>query len=88
MYGSTTHPPKANANWKNDTAADPAGPKQWYMTPVYESLPLSFALMTTSRIVLHVSSGLGKEKPADQSVRAARAIKSPTPVTKPAWETA
>jgi hypothetical protein len=49
------HPPNANANWKNDTAADPAAPKQWCITLVYESLPLSFALMTTSRIVLPIS---------------------------------
>jgi len=60
MYGGmSTHPPKANANWKKDTAAEPAGPKQWCITPVYESRPLNLALMTTSRIVLLSVNGRG-----------------------------
>lgn len=29
-----TDPPKAKANWKKETAADPACPKQWCITAV------------------------------------------------------
>lgn len=54
IHPAKTHPPKAKANWKNETAAEPAGPKQWCMTPKYESLPLSLALTTTSRMVLDI----------------------------------
>jgi hypothetical protein len=62
-----THPPSANANWKNETATRPGYPKHasiiyalsaWLpkrgkgRTPMYESVPESFAFKMIRRIVL------------------------------------
>lgn len=75
-YGKTIvySPPNAKANWKNDTAARPLEPKQWFMIPMYEFWPLIFAFMTMRRIV--------------QSVTPHSTTNSIMPVTNPACLTA
>lgn len=67
-------PPNANANWKNETAARPLEPKQWFMISMYEWLPLSFAFITMRRMV--------------QSVTAHRTMRRTRPEKKPDWRTA
>jgi len=48
-------PPNAKENWKKDTAARPLEPKQRFMIPMYEFVPLSFALVTMRRMVQSVT---------------------------------
>jgi hypothetical protein len=47
-------PPNAKENWKNEIAARPLGPKQRFIIPMYEVVPLSFAFVTMRRIVQSV----------------------------------
>ena len=55
IVGFTDAPPNAKENWKKDTAARPLEPKQRFMTPMYEFVPLSFAFVTMRRMVQSVT---------------------------------
>ena len=48
-------PPNAKENWKKEIAARPLGPKQRFIIPMYEFVPLSFASVTIRRIVQSVT---------------------------------
>jgi hypothetical protein len=48
-------PPNAKENWKKETAARPLEPKQRFMIPMYDFVPLSFAFVTMRRIVQSVT---------------------------------